>query len=123
MEASIYQILDYKDGTSSKGFWQRITYLVKADKIMLLTSWGGDCELIKKLTINDRITFDLEISAREYNGKWYNDVTARNVVGDESNDMPPLREQALNRMDEKAQEVTQGSLDLGTEDIESDLPF
>lgn len=123
MEASIYQIIDYKTGTSAKGNWEKLSYLVKADKFMLLTSWGADAQLVNTLKINDRITFDLEISAREYNGKWYNDVVAKNVVGDESNGLPPLRDVALKKMEAKAKEEVQGKLDIGSEDIPDDLPF
>ena len=48
----------------------------KCPKQVCLSAWGERCDELENIQIGDTVTAELEISSREYNGKWYTEVKA-----------------------------------------------
>lgn len=80
LTATIVEFLPQESGTSKSGKdWVKQGLLVETDgqypKKVLLTLFGdkiiGDAE---RYSVGDNLTFHLNIEAREWNGKWFNDV-------------------------------------------------
>jgi hypothetical protein len=99
IQGELYQILEYKDGEGKKGKWMKQSFVVKTfdqfPKHLAITCWGQDVEFIQSLTIYDRIELDIEVSSREYQSRWYNDITGSNFeILERHNGEPPLAAKA-----------------------------
>lgn len=122
LQGELYQILDYQDGIGKNDKkWMKQGFVIKTfgeyPKHMALTCWGESVELIQSLKIYDRIEFDIEVSSREYQSRWYTDITASNIeILERHNGEPPLKPK---------QNETQESVQLQIEEEQdfSDLPF
>ena len=98
-QGELYQILDFKEGEGKKGKWMKQSFVIKTfdqySKLIALTCWGASVELVQSLKIYDRIEFDIEVSSREYNNRWYTELTAINIeILERHNGEPPLAAQA-----------------------------
>lgn len=125
-QGELYQILDYKEGEGKKGKWMKQSFVVKTfgqyPKFLALSAWGESVELVQSLKIYDRIEFDLEVSSREYNNKWYTDLTASNIeILERHNGEPPLAAKAQANVVKDEPEPPANS-ELFPTDF-SDLPF
>lgn len=85
-------ILPVAEGTSKNGPWKKQEFVIetidgKFPKQIFLNVWGADkVEDFKRYKIGDILTCSLDISSREYNGRWYTDLRAWKIVaGDNSN--------------------------------------
>ena len=82
----IIAVLEAKSGTSSKtgNTWMMQEYVIEVlgqyPRHCAFTVFGED--RIKQLNIQngENLTVQFDIDAREYNGKWYNDFRAYNVI-------------------------------------------
>jgi hypothetical protein len=91
---TITNILPLQSGTSQNGKdWQKLQFVVKEEKAeypqsMVFTMM--DAKKIENFTKYEKVGNAVEVafnlSAREYNGKWYADVTAWSVFGAKSED-------------------------------------
>lgn len=125
ISGELYQIWDFQSGQGKNKPWSKQSFVVKTlgeyVKHIALISWNSDIEIIQSLKIGDRIEFDIELSSREYNNRWYTDITATNIeiLEKQEDYVPPLRQKALDQMAYK-EEPIQETLDF-TDD--TDLPF
>ena len=84
----IIAVLETKSGTSSKtgNPWMMQGYVIEVPgqypRHCAFTVFGED--RIKQLNIQngEDLTIQFDIDAREYNGRWYNDFRAYNVIRD-----------------------------------------
>lgn len=82
----IIAVLEAKSGTSSKtgNPWMMQGYVIEVPgqypRRCAFTAFGED--KIKQLNIQngEDLTIQFDIDAREYNGRWYNDFRAYNVI-------------------------------------------
>jgi hypothetical protein len=82
-------ILPVAEGTSKNGPWKKQEFVIettdgKFPKQICLNVWGADkVDDFKKYKLGDILTCSLDISSREYNGRWYSEIRAwKIVVGD-----------------------------------------
>lgn len=86
LTGSIIAVLEAKRGTSSKtgNPWMMQGYVIEVPgqypRRFAFTVFGED--KIKQLNIQngEDLTIQFDIDAREYNGRWYNDFRAYNVI-------------------------------------------
>ena len=86
LTGKIIAVLDGKSGTSSKtgNPWMMQGYVIEVPgqypRHCAFTVFGED--RIKQLNIQngEDLTIQFDIDAREYNGRWYNDFRAYNVI-------------------------------------------
>ena len=90
----IIAVLEAKSGTSSKtgNQWMMQGYVIEVPgqypRRCAFTVFGED--KIKQLNIQngEDLTIQFDIDAREYNGRWYNDFRAYNVIRDQQIPQP-----------------------------------
>jgi hypothetical protein len=106
LSGKILHILPIQSGTSKKGDWQKRDIVIETDgeypKNVCVSIWNKLLDI--KLSEGQSITADIDINAKEYNTKWYNEVKAWKI------DVSPLTNNVTN------------SKKVVTE-IEADLPF
>ena len=66
------------EGTSARGPWRKQDLIIETDeqypKTVCLTCWTNQIEEIQSMTPGQLIKAQIDISSREFNGKWYTDV-------------------------------------------------
>lgn len=71
------------EGTSARGAWRKQELIIQTEeqypKTVCLTCWGDTIDSIANLTDGDRVSANISIESREFNGKWYTDVRAFSV--------------------------------------------
>lgn len=86
LSGKILHILPIQSGTSKKGEWQKRDIVIETDgkypKKVCVSIWNKLLEI--KLSEGLKITADIDINAKEYNGKWYNEVKAWKIDVDKS---------------------------------------
>jgi hypothetical protein len=113
---TLVQKLEKINGKSANGEWQKQEFIIsvgdKYPKQVCLSAWGERCDELENIQIGDTVTSELEISSREYNGRWYTEVRV-------------WKFQNINQAP-KVQENTQPAVqsnDYPKEEEKDDLPF
>ena len=84
-------VLTYKSqvetGTSKSGnTWQKQTIVVSRENVnapydkVALSVFGDKVNDSERCRVGDKVEITYSISAKEYNGKWYNDVSLYKIV-------------------------------------------
>ena len=112
IKGKITHILPIQSGTSKKGEWQKRDIVIETDgeypKNVCVSIWNKLLDI--KLSEGQSITADIDINAKEYNTKWYNEVKAWKIDVDKS-------------VTNNEKIVTKKSTKIATKEIEEDLPF
>ena len=101
----IEQVLDYKSGVGANSgkAWSKQGYLLaykrgehEYDAKLAFDVWGDDRIKEFALKVGDVVTLTLDIASREYNGRWYTDITAFRCehVGVEAEPEPAQKQQS-----------------------------
>lgn len=88
MKGRIKQMLNERSGESAKGPWHSADFIVEEiygnyiNKVVV-NAFGDELIEQGKLLINSQVetTVAVQIGAREYNGRFYNDVRVREFAG------------------------------------------
>ena len=74
-------------GTSKSGnTWQKQTIVVSREKVnapydkVALSVFGDKVNDSERCRVGDKVEITYSISAKEYNGRWYNDVSLYKIV-------------------------------------------
>lgn len=66
------------EGTSARGPWRKQDLIIETDeqypKTVCLTCWTNQIDEIQNMVPGQVIKAQIDISSREFNGKWYTDV-------------------------------------------------
>ncbi len=66
------------EGTSARGPWRKQDLIIETDeqfpKTVCLTCWTNQIDEIQNMVPGQQIKAQIDISSREFNGKWYTDV-------------------------------------------------
>lgn len=123
LKCKLKQILDYKEGFSTKQ-WCYQSFLVSThdqfSKDIAIQGWGALVQTIQELHIGDHLNIQIDIASREYNSRWYTDVKAISIEVEPEAE-PPLREQAKEQM--KVEAIKQEPIQLGLGVDDDSLPF
>ena len=101
----IEQVLDFKSGVGANSgkAWSKQGYLLaykrgehEYDAKLAFDVWGDDRIKEFALKVGDVVTLTLDIASREYNGRWYTDITAFRCehVGVEAEPEPAQKQQS-----------------------------
>jgi len=84
LSAKLLQILPAQTGTGKNGPWKKVEFIVettdKFPKKICITAWKEQADQAEKLALNSTVKLSLELSSREYNGKWYSEIKAWKIV-------------------------------------------
>lgn len=66
------------EGTSARGQWRKQDLIIETEeqfpKTVCLTCWSNQIDEIQKFAPGQTIKAQIDLSSREFNGKWYTDV-------------------------------------------------
>lgn len=66
------------EGTSARGPWRKQDLIIETDeqypKTVCLTCWTNQIDEIQNMVPGQMVKAQIDISSREFNGKWYTDV-------------------------------------------------
>ncbi len=103
IKAKINQILPMQTGTSAKGEWRKQNIIVDTigdiSRKICITIWGDKINE-SQLQVGNELQIDFDLESREYNGKWYTDALARNIVLTSTGSNPPPHLESKNIDDE-----------------------
>jgi hypothetical protein len=116
VSGTIYKVLDIQTGTGAKGNWVKQSFVIETgdqyQKKIMFTAWKDKCDLIPK--VGTEVTVSYNPESREYNDKWYTDLTLWDISIQGSN---PKEKAPV-----KSGPAVKTGLNLQTEE-EDDLPF
>ena len=80
LEGTLRQKLGVQSGTSARGAWAKQEFILEFPDgnftaQACFTAWGQDkVAELDKYQVGDKIKVSFNLKAREYNGRWYNDL-------------------------------------------------
>ena len=121
LEGRIVRKLNVQSGTSARGAWSKQEFIFEYQEgnfpsQVCFNVWGDDkVRELEKYQVGDKVKVSFNLSAREYNGRWYNDIRAWKIESAVAAPAPaPIMEDPGFPAEEYPQ---QAGLDTG------DLPF
>lgn len=83
IEGIVYKILPVQSGTSARGEWQKreVVFELPDDRgrKVCVTFFGERAADAASMKEGDKVSVSVNIESREYNGKWYTNVSAWRV--------------------------------------------
>ena len=82
LEGRIVRKLNVQSGTSARGTWSKQEFILEYQEgnfptQVCMNVWGEDkVRDLEKFQIGDKVKVSLNLSSREYNGRWYSDIRA-----------------------------------------------
>ncbi len=82
LEGRIARKLNVQTGTSARGAWSKQEFIFEYQEGSFPTQicmnvWGEDkVRDLEKYQVGDKVKVSVNLSSREYNGRWYTDVRA-----------------------------------------------
>ena len=82
LEGRIVRKLNVQSGTSARGAWSKQEFIFEYQEgnfpsQVCFNVWGEDkVRELEKYQVGDKVKVSFNLSAREYNGRWYNDIRA-----------------------------------------------
>ena len=120
IEGRIKQKLSRQSGQSARGAWEKQEFILEyqdgnypAD--VMVTAFGSDKVAdLDRYQVGDAVKVSFNLRAREYNGRWYNDVRLWKIApaGQNAAQQPPVQQAPAPTMDDMPADIP-----------ENDLPF
>lgn len=127
------------EGTSARGPWRKQELIIETEeqypRTVCLICWTNQIEEIQKFAPGQTIKAQIEISSREFNGKWYTDVRvwrfdpvgATAPIGVPQQPMPqpsqPIQQQPMMHQTPPVAAPTADYYPPASDDSTDDLPF
>ena len=120
IEGRIKQKLSRQSGQSARGAWEKQEFILEyqdgnypAD--VMVTAFGSDKVAdLDRYQVGDAVKVSFNLRAREYNGRWYNDVRLWKIApaGQNAAQQPPVQRAPAPTLDDMPADIP-----------ENDLPF
>ncbi|MBR6714885.1 MAG: DUF3127 domain-containing protein [Prevotella sp.] len=83
LQGKIIQALEPRSGVSARGEWKMQEFVIETHESyphkMMFSVFGADRLQRFNIQIGQEVLVSFDINAREYNGRWYNDIRAFDV--------------------------------------------
>jgi len=135
IEGKVFQMLPELTGTSqaSGKTWRKQSFVIETEeqypKKAVFNAWNDTVDAIKSLNIGEKIKINFRIESREYNERWYTDLTAWRIVKISEqaitgggNQAPPVEPPADVIYGDNNNASTNNT-DVSADKNEDDLPF
>lgn len=84
IQGKVIAVLPERSGVSARGEWKSQSYVIETHeaypKQMVFDVFGADRIAQFNIKSGEEITVSFDITAHEYNGRWFNNIRAWNVV-------------------------------------------
>lgn len=91
ISGTLYKKMPVQTGTGKTGnTWSKMDFVIDFQdemgnyKKLCLNAWGDRVALLERINLGERLNIQFDVASREYNERWYTDLTARriDVAGD-----------------------------------------
>lgn len=142
LEGKVFQVLPEQTGTSqgSGKTWRKQAFVIETEeqypKKVVFNGWNDTVDAIKGLQVGEKIKINFRAESREYNERWYTDLTVWRIVKineqtitGTNNSAPPVEPPAdvlyadNNQNAVPTNDNTLDSTDVSTDNQDDDLPF
>lgn len=109
----IKAILPVQSGTGKRGnVWQKADFVIEEEggnypNSMVITAFGDRVEKLNTARVGDRVTARFDTQAREYNGRYFNNITLYDFAQPQLAQQPQPQQQAQVYMDAPQQLMPQ----------------
>ncbi len=81
VEGKLVEKLEMQTGTGRNGEWRKQDFVIETagdrfPKKICITAWSDMITELETYNMGDQLKVDIDLSSREYNGRWYTDVKA-----------------------------------------------
>lgn len=115
------------EGTSARGPWRKQDLIIETDeqypKTVCLTCWTNQIDEIQNMVPGQPIKAQIDISSREFNGKWYTDVRVWRFEQVNAAPAPQQAPQAMHTTPPQPAATNTPEEYFGPSDNGDDLPF
>ncbi len=86
LEGKVFQILPEQSGTSQKtgNNWRKQEFVIETEeqypKKVVFNTWNDSVDAVKELKVGEKVRVYFRVQSREYNERWYTDLTAWRIV-------------------------------------------
>ena len=86
LEGKVFQILPEQSGTSQKtgNNWRKQEFVIETEeqypKKAVFNTWNDSVDAVKELKVGEKVRVYFRVQSREYNERWYTDLTAWRIV-------------------------------------------
>ncbi len=139
LEGRIARKLNVQTGTSARGTWSKQEFIFEYQEgnfptQICMNVWGDEkVRDLEKYQVGDKVKVSLNLSSREYNGRWYTDVRAWRIEpagapsqetahGEAQYPAPPASQYAAPAQ-APVQSTPLPTIDDLSAPVEDDLPF
>ncbi len=129
-------------GQASGKAWRKQSFVIETEeqypKKVVFNAWGDTVDAIKSLKIGEKIRINFRVESREFNERWYTDLTAWRIVkiseqaittgGGNMQQEPPAEvlygeNNNQNTTNTENANTSETSNDFSKDENEDDLPF
>ena len=83
IKGKIVKILTVQTGTNAKGEWKKQDFVLETSdaypKKICICVWNDKISALESRSEGDEVSVTFTVASREYNEKWYTDVTAQSI--------------------------------------------
>ncbi len=80
VEGKLFKVLEEQSGEGKNGRWLKQGFVIETDEMyprkICMNLWNDKAKLLENFKTGDLIKASINIESREYNERWYTDVTA-----------------------------------------------
>ncbi|KOY87675.1 hypothetical protein AD998_17450 [bacterium 336/3] len=121
-KGKIVKILETQTGSSKNGEWKKQDFVVETaeayPKKICFSIWNDKLSQLDGVEVGDEVRIMFSVASREYNNKWYSDITAYQIDNNSKKDYETSKSESVNFQEEKL------NLDiLASSNDSDDLPF
>jgi hypothetical protein len=87
VEGKLVEKLEMQTGSGRNGEWKKQDFVIETagdrfPKKICITAWSDMIAELETYKMGDQLKVDIDLSSREYNGRWYTDVKAWRMSND-----------------------------------------
>ncbi|MCU0439483.1 MAG: DUF3127 domain-containing protein [Raineya sp.] len=121
-KGKIVKLLETQTGTSKNGEWKKQDFVVETTetypKKICFSIWNDKLSQLDGVEVGDEVRIMFSVASREYNNKWYSDITAYQIDNTSKKDYETSKTESVPLQQEKL------NLDiLASSNDSDDLPF
>ena len=121
-KGKIVKILETQTGSSKNGEWKKQDFVVETTeaypKKICFSIWNDKLSQLDGVEVGDEVRIMFSVASREYNNKWYSDITAYQIDNTSKKDYETSKSESVSFQEERL------NLDiLASSNDSDDLPF
>lgn len=126
----LYKKMPIQTGVGKTGnSWSKMDFIIDFQdemgnyKKLAMSAWGERVDLLERIAIGEKMTIQFDVASREYNDRWYTDITARRITSGGEAASRPEQPSAGYQQASPAPAPQAAAPAPASDNISDDLPF